>query len=166
MTDYRHIARLLAAIHQAYQAGIYTLAQLYLCYAAVLRQGKAMPEIRTIELSPPQACGILDPAKGGRICGKPARYATAEAAPVRVGGPAGYLLVLPICDSCARYVSPAIADRVANPPLVVHTTLALPPDPAPAVLVAAANLLDDQAQRMRRDAKILRERAGELVRRN
>lgn len=49
-----------------------------------------MPEIRIVELSPPQPCGILNP-QSGQICGRPALRATVEAAPRACAGAAGYV---------------------------------------------------------------------------
>ena len=123
-----------------------------------------MPEIRTVQITPPQPCGMLDPTRSGRICGQPASMATVEAAPVTVGGPAGYLLCLPICSRCAA-TAPKLATEGAD---LVLATIAfkLPTVPHPAVLEAAANVLTEQVERMQRDATILRERAAEIARDN
>jgi hypothetical protein len=128
-----------------------------------------MPEIRTVRLEPPQPCGMLNPLRSGQICGKPATLATAEAAPVKLCGPAGYLLVLPICPDCARThrTLAGVATQPSATEVVLATiSLALPTSPAPAVLEAAAQLLIDSAARMTRDAKVLRERAAEITRSN
>jgi len=124
-----------------------------------------MPEIRTIELSPAQACGILDPATG-RICGKPTTWATVEAAPRTCVGAAGYLLVLPVCRDCARGSGDAFVS-VTPPPehvTVLTTTVAIPDDALPGAYLDAAQFLESQARRQQRDALVLRERAFELAR--
>jgi hypothetical protein len=128
-----------------------------------------MPEIRTLRLDPPQPCGMLNPLASGQICGKPATLATAEAAPVKVCGPAGYLLILPICPECARAnrkLAGVATGPAAHDVVFATVSLVLPSAPAPAVLEAAAQMLDEQAARMRRDAKVLRERAAEITRGN
>jgi len=138
-----------------------------------------MPEIRTIQLNPPQPCGLLNPTSG-TICGAPAHNAAAEAAPMQCAGADGYLLVLPICDSCARSMAvlyagagdilaahrAVAAARDCGDLVVVSHTISLPETPAPAVLRAAADLLDQSAARMTRDAGVLRERADEIAARN
>jgi hypothetical protein len=124
-----------------------------------------MPEIRMIILDPPQPCGIVDVATG-QPCGAPARYATAEAAREH-----GYLLVLPVCEGCARSqpgrgtTCRAPTHDDADLVLVTHS-IKLPTVPAPGILRTAADLLDDEATRMQRDAGVLRERANELAARN
>ncbi len=125
-----------------------------------------MPEIRTIRLDPPQPCGIVDP-RSGRICGRPAVSATVEAAPVQVVGPVGFLLVLPICNSCAR-AGQAIRGRTGPPPTITVTTtsVVLPDHPTPGALREAACYFDREAQRLQRDASVLRERADEITARN
>lgn len=124
-----------------------------------------MPEIRTVQLTPPQPCGMLDPTRAGRICGQPASMATVEAAPVTVGGPAGYLLCLPICAACMD-TAPKLADATSADLVMATVVFKLPTVPHPAVLEAAANLLTEQVTRMQRDARILRERAAEIARDN
>lgn len=101
----RALARAMATINGLYHTGALPLWWAIELHARALRayrEGTAMPELRTIEITPPQPCGILDPIRPGQICGQPANRATAEAAPRTIGGPAGYLLVLPICEACAR----------------------------------------------------------------
>jgi hypothetical protein len=126
-----------------------------------------MPEIRTVRLDPPQPCGIVDPVSR-QICGRPAVSATVEAAPVQVVGPAGFLLVLPICDGCAR-IGQSIRQRTASqPPIVTVTTMSvvLPDHPSPGALREAASIIDQEIRRLQRDAGILRERADEIAARN
>jgi len=126
-----------------------------------------MPEIRTIELSPPQPCGVLDQATG-QICGRPALRATVEAAPRACAGAAGYLLVLPVCPACARGSGDALAGTGAVPQFVavLTTTIAIPDDAPPGMYLHIARYLDDQAGRFQRDAIVLRERAGEIAARS
>jgi hypothetical protein len=124
-----------------------------------------MPEIRTVELSPPQPCGVLDPASG-RICGQPAVRATVEAAPQACAGAAGYLLVLPVCPACSRGVGRAFAPDQPAPEhvTVLTTTVHIPDNALPGAFLDAAQFLDGQAARLQRDAYALRERALELAR--
>ena len=125
-----------------------------------------MPEIRTIQLHPAQPCGML---KGNVICGQPATRATVEAAAVSAHGPAGYLLCLPVCADCAA-ATPRIAAADEAPhthDLVLATvSMVLPTSQTPAVLIAAAGILDDHVDKMRRDARVLRERAAEIAQAN
>lgn len=164
---FRALCRHLAALNAAHHSGELPLWELFRRYAAAFqayRKGDTMPEIRTVQLSPPQACGML---KGDQICGKPAVRATVEAAAVSVAGPAGYLLVLPICPECASATLAGVATPPKSHDLVVATvTLALPDTSAPAVLEGAAQILDDHIAAMRSQAKILRERAAEIARSN
>jgi hypothetical protein len=124
-----------------------------------------MPELRVIELSPPQPCGVLN-GQSGQICGRPALRATVEAAPRACAGAAGYLLVLPVCSACARGTGDAFASAGSVPTHVtVLTTIVHIPDSAPpGAYLGAARYLDDQAGRLQRDAGVLRERAFELAR--
>ncbi len=170
--QFRNLCRHLAALNVAHRNGALPLWLLFQRYAVAFRayrKGEAMPELRTLRLDPPQPCGVLDPLRSGQICGKPATLATAEAAPVSAVGPAGYLLVLPVCPDCARtaHKLAGVAEQPRSHDVVFATiSLALPDAPAPAVLEAAAQLLDENATKMRRDARILRAPAAELTRRN
>jgi hypothetical protein len=125
-----------------------------------------MPEIRTVRLDPPQPCGIVDPLSR-QICGQPATSATVEAAPVQMVGPVGFLLVLPICSSCAR-AGQAVRQRTGPGVAVTVTTMSvvLPDHPSPGALREAALIIDQETQRLQRDAGILRERADEIAARN
>lgn len=124
-----------------------------------------MPEIRTVELSPPQPCGVLDP-QSGQICGRPALRATVEAAPRTCAGAAGYLLVLPVCSACARGSGDAFASAGSVPEhvAVLTTIITIPDTAAPGMYLSAARYLESQAARQQRDALVLRQRAAELAR--
>lgn len=115
----RALASALAAINAAYRAGQLPLWWTLELYASALRayqEGAPMAEIRTIRLDPPQPCGVLDPARPGACCGKPATTGTAGAAPRHLCGPAGYLLVLPICEDCARAMARNRATQIDTTP--------------------------------------------------
>ena len=125
-----------------------------------------MADVQTLILAPPQGCGVVH-EETGAICGAPATLAFAEPAPQGPDAPSGYLLVLPICEACARAAPPIVAAVLAEGDFVlVSHHMRLPPSPTPGVLRQAANLLDTQAAHMQRDAGVLRERADELARRN
>lgn len=58
-----------------------------------------MPDLRIVQLVPPQPCGMLTPAAPGRVCGRPATLATVgegiggyRVARVRAGRIEGQLL--------------------------------------------------------------------------
>ena len=129
-----------------------------------------MPDFQTILLAPPQLCGVVR-AETGELCGAPATLAVAEPAPMPGGAgaptPSGYLLILPVCETCARR-EPHASSRVLGDSdfVLVSHHMRLPSSPTPGVLRQAADLLDTQARRMTRDAGVLRERADELARRN
>jgi hypothetical protein len=119
-----------------------------------------MREIHIVYLDPPQPCGIQDRATG-QVCAQAARIGAIEGDD---GVEGGYLRVLPVCDACAsaRVDNPALCVDEHELVLVTHS-VALPEVPQPGVLREAAQLLDEQATRMRGDARILRERADELA---